>query len=191
MHDDEFAPEDHDGEGEEHDQGLVLVHHSLVALYLMLCSLHWSAKGDPSYGDHLLWDRAQKRVRKDVDRVAELVASIYEADVLDPLAGLDAVRLTLSIPDADEHPSVRALSVLGHVAELVVTVHDGIADGEDETLTEREGLEATNVLAGVADHLNEIAYLAQQRLGGREASDAMMDDAARVQGARLARRSED
>lgn len=181
--DDDLDPEEHEGgEDDQHEEGLVLVHRSLLALYLMLWSLHWSAKGDPSYGDHLLWDRAQKRVRKDIDRVAELVASIYEADVLDPLAGLDAMVLTLSIPDADEPPSVRALSVLGHVAELVVTVHNGISDGEDETLTEQEALAATNVLAGIADHLNELAYLAQQRLGGREASDAMMNDVRRGRG---------
>jgi hypothetical protein len=64
----------------------------------------------------------------------------------------------------------------------VVEVHNGIADGEEAVLTEQEALAATNVLAGIADHLNEIAYLAQQRLGGREASDAMMDDVRRGRG---------
>ena len=179
MYDDDadFDPEEDEGGEDQNEKGLVIVHHSLLALYLMLWSLHWRAKGDPSYGDHLLWDRAQKRVRKDVDRVAELVASIYEADVLDPILGMDAVVLTLTFPEAEDDPALRALLVLGHVAQLVVTVHNGIADGgEDDELSEQEGLAATNVLAGVADHLNEIAYLAQQRLGGRDASERKLHD---------------
>ena len=175
--DDDLDPEEHEGgEDDQHEEGLVLVHRSLLALYLMLWSLHWSAKGDPSYGDHLLWDRAQKRVRKDIDRVAELVASIYEADVLDPILGMESVTLTLSFPEAEDDPAVRALLVLAHVAEVVVTVHNEIADGEFDELSEQEGLAAVNVLAGVADHLNEIAYLAQQRLGGRGASNAAMNN---------------
>ena len=174
MHDDEFAPEDHDGEGEEHEEGLVLVHRSLVALYLMLWSLHWSAKGDPSYGDHLLWDRAQKRVRKDVDRVAELVASIYDPDVLDPSSTVEGIAELLYANHAEmEHPAVRALTLVRHVAELVVEVHN--TDAEDD-------LAAQNVLASVADHLNEIEYLAQQRLGGREAADAMIEHEFRGRG---------
>jgi len=177
MFDEYLEPDEHEGGEDQYENGLVIVHFSLLALYLMLWSLHWRAKGDPSYGDHLLWDRAQKRVRKDVDRVAELVASIYEADVLDPILAMDNVTLILSFREAEDDPALRALLVVGHVAELVVKVHNKLADGEDDELSEQEGLAATNVLAGVADHLNEIAYLAQQRLGGRDASEAMMHDA--------------
>lgn len=165
--DDELDPEEYEGEDDEGEDGLVLVHCSLLALYSLVWSLHWSAKGDPSYGDHLLWERATKTVRKDVDRVAELVASVYEAEVLDPAMTLPRVVEILQANAEDmEHPVARALVLVRHVIELVEEVHN--TDLQDE-------LAAQNVLAGVADHLNEIEYLAQQRLGGPAAAGAIID----------------
>jgi DNA-binding ferritin-like protein len=165
MHD-ELDHDEHDEE-DDVDEGLVLVHVALLALYNLLWSLHWSAKGDPSYGDHLLWERATKTVRKDVDRVAELVASVYEAETLDPAFTLErAVELLHENAEDDYHPAIRALMLVRHVSELVELVHNEDVDHD---------LAAQNVLAGVADHLNEIEYLAQQRLGGPAAAGAMIE----------------
>jgi len=162
-----------DGLLPQSEHGLLLVQRSMLALYLTLWSLHWTATGDPSYGDHLLWDRAQKRVRKDLDRVAELCAGIYDADELDPRTGFDDVLLTLTIPDADEPPAIRGLDILAHVSELVVDVHNGLPD--DGVLGGPDILAAQNVLAGVADHLHELAYLIQQRLGGHAKATELID----------------
>jgi len=129
---------------------------SLRALHHVLWTLHWQAEGDPSYGDHLLYERLYKARVEEIDRVAELIAALFGAETLDPVASWDRAGVLLHAKGwRTAHPAEGALRMV-EATIAAIDLADGANDG-------RHALAANNVLAGIADNLNNAAYLLQQR----------------------------
>ena len=57
----------------------------LRAAHHLYWTLHWQAKGQPFYGDHLLFERLYKAKLEQIDGLAEIIAGHYGSDKLDPL----------------------------------------------------------------------------------------------------------
>jgi len=57
----------------------------LRAAHHLYWTLHWQAKGQPQYGDHLLFERLYGAMPEDIDGLAEIIAGHYGADKLDPI----------------------------------------------------------------------------------------------------------
>jgi DNA-binding ferritin-like protein len=130
---------------------------SLRALHHVLWTLHWQAEGDPQYGDHLLYERLYKARLEEIDRVAELIAALFGADALDAVASWDRAGALLHAKGwRTARPAEGALRMV----EATITAID-LADDANEG---RHALAANNVLAGIADSLNNAAYLLQQRV---------------------------
>ena len=57
----------------------------LRASHHLYWTLHWQAKGQPFYGDHLLFERLYQAKIEQIDGLAEIIAGHYGSDKLDPV----------------------------------------------------------------------------------------------------------
>ena len=129
---------------------------ALRALHHMLWTYHWQAQGDPAYGDHLLYEKLYTARVEEIDRVAELIAALFGADALDPVAAWTRAGTLVERAGAMRGtPAARALALVEATIEAI--------DLADEANAGPQALAANNVLAGIADNLNTAAYLLQQR----------------------------
>ena len=65
---------------------------SLRAAHHLYWTLHWQAKGQPFYGDHLLFERLYKGRLEEIDDLAELIAGHFGADKLEPMKAWKAAE---------------------------------------------------------------------------------------------------
>ena len=129
---------------------------ALRALHHVLWTYHWQSEGDPAYGDHLLYQRLYEARTAEIDRMAELIAALYGSEALDPVASWDRAGSLLHAKGwAKAKPYAGALLMV----EAAITALD-LADAQNDG---RHALAVNNVLAGIADSLNNAAYLLQQR----------------------------
>ena len=129
---------------------------SLRALHHVLWTLHWQAEGDPAYGDHLLYEKLYTARVEEIDRMAELIAALFGADALDPVAAWNRAGVLVERAGVMRgSPAARALALVEATIEAI--------DLADEANTGPHALAANNVLAGIADNLNTAAYLLKQR----------------------------
>jgi DNA-binding ferritin-like protein len=129
---------------------------ALRALHHVLWTLHWQAEGDPAYGDHLLYQRLYEARVEEIDRMAELIAGLFGAGALDPAASWQRAGALIDGASAVKgKPATRALALVEATAEAI--------DLADKANTGAHALAANNVLAGIADNLDNAAYLLQQR----------------------------
>lgn len=132
---------------------------SIRALHHVLWTLHWQAEGDPAYGDHLLYQRLYEARVEEIDRVAELIASLFGAAALDPVAAWTRAGSLVEHAGAQRStPARRALALVEAAAEAI--------DLADKANVGPHALAANNVLAGIADNLDTAAYLLRQRARG-------------------------
>lgn len=129
---------------------------ALRALHHVLWTLHWQAEGDPAYGDHLLYQRLYEARVEEIDRMAELIAGLFGAATLDPAASWQRAGALIDGASAVKgKPATRALALVEATAEAI--------DLADKANTGAHALAANNVLASIADSLDNAAYLLQQR----------------------------
>lgn len=133
---------------------------AIRALHHVLWTLHWQAEGAAAYGDHKLYQRLYGARVTEIDRMAELIAALYGPAVLDPAASwaragsiIDAAAERLG--SRPENAPARALALINAAIEAV--------EAAEEANVGTQALAANNVLAGIADALNNAAYLVQQR----------------------------
>jgi DNA-binding ferritin-like protein len=127
----------------------------LLASYRLLQTLHWQARGESYYGDHLLYQRIYEAIPKEIDAVAERLVGLYGEDPVDADHLESAVARRLRAWKMSGAAQVqRALSVERAILATVQRALETL-DGTDP------GTE--NLLAGIADtHLGHL-YLLQQR----------------------------
>jgi len=126
---------------------------------------HWTAKGDPFYGDHLLFERLYNTVNDEIDEVAEKAVGLGGIDnVSIALTGVQLAKLCsdheveFSMPNAN---SLARRSLAAEV-EFLRVVGACVESLEGSGLLTR-GVD--NMLAGIQDTHENNVYLLKQRVG--------------------------
>jgi DNA-binding ferritin-like protein len=140
---------------------VLLVH--LRFLVLVHQTHHWTAKGDPFYGDHLLFERLYNGVLEDVDALAEKSVGLGGNDNVNlPLQIQQLNTLAQSYGASSTLPQASDLSkrsLIAEVAFLRCATHCVQSLKEMGLMT--RGLD--NLLAGIEDKHEGHVYLLKQR----------------------------
>lgn len=124
---------------------------------------HWSTKGDPFYGDHLLYERLYNAVVNEVDEIAEKAVGLGTTDAVNlPLQVQQLGRLAQAYSVASTIPQTTELakrSLLAEVGFLRAASHMVCSLNETGKMT--RGLD--NMLAGLEDNHEGHVYLLKQR----------------------------
>lgn len=125
---------------------------------------HWQAKGDPFYGDHLLFDRLYNETFPEIDSVAERVVGLCSAANVDINARLSQLNeLTSRFGQTQTIPQPSELAKRSLVAELsFLKVVALAADALDQRGELTRGLD--NLLCGIEDVHEGHVYLLRQRI---------------------------
>lgn len=141
----------------------------LHALSWLHWTTHWQTQGDPSYGDHLLFERLYGAMPPEIDALAEKMVQVHGREAVDVERHLPAMGAWLArwVPERD--PVGRALGAERDLQAMVKRTYDG--------LKARGGLSL-----GLDDYLMSTAnahethlYLLQQRMGGILERTAALD----------------
>jgi DNA-binding ferritin-like protein len=126
----------------------------LRAAHHLYWTLHWQAKGQSQYGDHLLFERLYSAMPEDMDGLAEIIAGHYGADKLDPIRSWAAAGEKISMAAKGPNP----LAIAEMIMDLAEEANAAVADSD---CPYPGGLE--NFLSGLSTkHLTDI-YLLKQR----------------------------
>lgn len=124
---------------------------------------HWTVKGDPFFGDHLLYERLYNVVAAEIDEVAEKSVGLGGNDNVNlPLQIQQMGRLAQAYNMASTIPQTTELakrSLLAEISFLRCTA--GMACSLKETGLMTRGLD--NMLAGIEDVHEGHVYLLKQR----------------------------
>lgn len=133
----------------------------LHALQLLHQSAHWQVKGPTYYGDHLLFERVYKDIRKEVDAIGERTVAMGDPRLVCPIlvAGLSAELLQ---GWGKGHGKVEAANQLVAMSlraerEFIAAVSQALAQAPAS-----DGVQ--NLLQGIADAHEGNVYLLEQRL---------------------------
>lgn len=126
----------------------------LRASHHVYWTLHWQAKGQPFYGDHLLFERLYQARIEEIDGLAEIIAGHFGADKLEPVqawtAALEEVKAMMAMP-----------TPIG-IAQLVL---DGVEAANTACASGKYPASTQNFVAGVGTNHLEALYLLKQRYG--------------------------
>lgn len=140
---------------------VLLVHLRFLALVHQ--THHWTAKGDPFYGDHLLFERLYNGLLEDIDALAEKAVGLGGNDNVNlPLQIMQLNVMAQSYGMATTIPQASDLakrSLLAEVAFLRCAAHCSLSLKETGLMT--RGLD--NLLAGIEDKHEGHVYLLKQR----------------------------
>lgn len=140
---------------------VLLVHLRFLAMVHQ--THHWTAKGDPFYGDHLLFERLYNGVLEDIDALAEKSVGLGSNDNVNlPLQVQQLNTLAQSYGTSSTLPQASDLSKRSLVAEvsfLRCAAHCAQSLKEMGLMT--RGLD--NLLAGIEDKHEGHVYLLKQR----------------------------
>jgi DNA-binding ferritin-like protein len=127
----------------------------------LLWTLHWRAKGANQYGDHLLYQRLYEARSPELDRMAEVIAAVGGADLLNPARAMAAAQPFIAAIDSLDAPDAHKALVAVQTVMLSLREADAAAQGTPYAMG------VNNALAGFSDSHLEAVYLLQQRLNGR------------------------
>lgn len=140
---------------------VILVH--LRYLQLIHQNHHWTAKGDPFFGDHLLFQRLYDTVTSEIDAVAEKAVGLGTTDNVNVQLQVAQVTQLLqgygtsqTIPQASELAKRSLAAEMNFLAMLKV-----VLCRLKESCQTTPGLD--NMLAGIADVHESHVYLLKQR----------------------------
>lgn len=140
---------------------VMLVH--LRHLYLVHQTHHWISKGEPFYGDHLLFQRLYEGVIEDIDSIAEKSIGLGDSSCVSlPQQVSQLNKLMQNYGPTATMPQPSDLARRSYVAEmnfLKVTSHLVEHIRECGLLT--RGLD--NLIAGIEDKHESNCYLLKQR----------------------------
>ena len=128
--------------------------------YWLLWTFHWRSKGSAYYGDHLLYQRLYTARQLEIDRMAEVIAAVGGAALLDPTKAIDAAKPFIeSIENLPAADAQKALVSVQSVLRLLNMANEAAKGTSYE-------LAVNNALAGFSDSHLEAVYLLQQRASG-------------------------
>jgi DNA-binding ferritin-like protein len=134
----------------------------LRAAHHLYHTLHWQAKGQPFYGDHIMFERLYKGVEGDIDDLAEVIAGHYGADKLDPIKAWAAAGEKISmIAQQGGTPLVIAEMIM----ELSEAANDAIVNGAECPYPGA----LSNLVSGIGTkHLADVYLLKQRYTAGQK-----------------------
>lgn len=138
----------------------------LRALAQLHQSHHWQAKGDPFYGDHLLYERLYNEVVPEIDRMAEKAVGLGTAELVNPVKLIRLTQFILEsiylvrpgIPQSSDL-AVRSL----HAEKCFLAGLVRLIRVLDTRRISTPGIE--NLLGEIADAHESHCYLLKQRIG--------------------------
>ncbi len=132
---------------------------------------HWQARGENSYGDHLMFERLYDGVVEDIDKIAERMVGSGHALLASPVLHAKHTSAVIQIfcggsppnptPDENVFTSLRAVLETLVLLKLVYV-------GLEQKGALSHGLD--NLLQGVADKHEEHVYLLKQRASQKTSS---------------------
>jgi DNA-binding ferritin-like protein len=148
--------------------GLPYAELSVLLVHLRFLSVlhqthHWTAKGDPFYGDHKLFEELYQRTLVDIDDVAEKVVGLgCEQNVNLTLQLAQMFRLNKAVGSPQTVPHSSDLARASLVAECnFLKVVDVMYDCLQQNGTRTTGIE--NLVPQVADRHERHVYLLKRR----------------------------
>lgn len=136
-------------------------------LALLHQTSHWTAKGDPFYGDHKLFERLYEGLVEDIDDVAEKAVGLGDERNVDlQLQAQHVLRLAQQFGQQPALPSADDLARRALMAEVafLAAVERVIGELREVGLL-RPGVE--NMLQALADRHDRNVYLLKRRCAGR------------------------
>lgn len=131
----------------------------LRAQYLLYHTLHWQAKGDPAYGNHLLFQRLYEANVEQIDSLAEKMVGMYGNHSVDLPEQLEVMQKLCASWCKIEDPHQRGLKSEEVLQATLKKVYDHMKESDDLTLGMDDYLMAT-----ASEHDTNM-YLLQQVLG--------------------------
>lgn len=126
----------------------------LRAAHHVYWTLHWKSKGQPFYGDHLLFERLYSGRIEEIDGLAEIIAAEHGADKLDPVqAWTDALEVIKAMMS-----SSTPIDVAKMVLDAVEAANTASAGCSYPASTQ-------NFISGVGTNHLSALYLLKQRYG--------------------------
>jgi len=142
---------------------------SVALVYLKFLALvhqnhHWVTKGDPFYGDHLLFSKLYEETIEDIDTVAEKAIGLGSTANVDlMLTTSQVMKLVKNYGMTTTMPSPAELAKRSYLAEMnFLKVMAHLADCLKECGTLTRGLD--NMLQGIEDRHEGHVYLLKQRV---------------------------
>lgn len=125
---------------------------------------HWTTKGDPFYGDHLLFQRLYEGVAGEVDSVAEKAIGLGSIDNVNlSLQTSQCLRLVQGYGMTSTVPRTTELAKRSYLAEMnFLKVVSHLVEHMKECGTLTRGLD--NLVAGIEDAHENSIYLLKQRI---------------------------
>lgn len=136
------------------------------ALYHVLQTCHWQARGDSFYGDHLLFQRLYGDVAGEVDLLAEKTVAFGTPDLIHPVEQNNQMGTFIKLFIGDNPSSFPRSFDLLKIAFNAETLFNGFVTTTLETLQKNNELTPgiENMLGGIADKHEEHIYLLSQAL---------------------------
>jgi len=136
----------------------------LKYLYAVHQNHHWTASGDPFYGDHLLFQRLYTGITEEIDSVAEKVIGLGGTGNVDlNLQTMQVLKLVQGYGTASTIPQSTDLAKKSLMVEMnFLAVMKQLCESLKETGLMTHGLD--NLLAGIEDAHEGHVYLLKQRV---------------------------
>jgi DNA-binding ferritin-like protein len=126
----------------------------LRASHHVYWTLHWKSKGQPFYGDHLLFERLYTGRVEEIDGLAEIIAGHFGSDKLDAVQSwtdaLEVVKAMMASP-----------TPIG-IAQMVL---DAVEVANESCATCKYPASTQNFISGVGTNHLSALYLLKQRYG--------------------------
>lgn len=122
---------------------------------------HWQVKGDPYYGDHLLFQRLYEEVQGEIDSLAEKIVGYFGPAPVDSLKTLAEASLWVQKWGSIECLHTRGLQSENDLQDLLKKAYDAVKETGGMTL----GLD--DFIMALANSHESHIYLLQQRISPR------------------------
>lgn len=120
---------------------------------------HWIMKGEPFYGDHLLFERLYTNLTDEFDVLAEKAVAYFDEDTVDPVDQAAVMRdFVEQWDDVTDCPVKRSLYAEKHLLSILEAVYEDISARDDMTL----GLD--DYIMALANSHETHLYLIQQKV---------------------------
>ena len=132
---------------------------TLKAIALIHQHSHWTTKGAPFYGDHLLFERLYNSALKDLDLAAEKFMGLFGEEVLDYDLQTKLLHEVLSkYSDLEGSPAQMSVSIEKDFLKFSKDAYNSFEEEGHLTL----GLD--DMIMAIASSREESCYLLQQKM---------------------------
>lgn len=132
----------------------------LRAIHWAHWTAHWKMKGEPFYGDHLLFDKLYTALGDEVDTLAEKIVGMYGADAIQDMVVLNDAARFMAVHEVRSSGDLyrRALGMEDHLQKAIRLAYDSLKARGDMSL----GMD--DFLMSMANAHETHQYLLRQRL---------------------------